>query len=32
MLKVFQRGAHELTTTMVAGSYEVTMIFPPAPG
>ena len=32
MLKVFQRGAHELTTTMVAGSYEVTMIFPPAAG
>jgi len=32
MLKVFQRGAHELTTTMVGGSYEVTMIFPPAAG
>ena len=32
MLKVFQRGAHELTSTLSAGSYEVTMIFPPATG
>jgi RimJ/RimL family protein N-acetyltransferase len=30
MLRVFQRGAHELTSTLSAGSYEVTMIFPPA--
>ena len=29
MLKVFQRGAHELTSTVSGGSYEVTMIFPP---
>ena len=31
MLRVFQRGAHELTSTMAGGSYEVTMIFPPGP-
>jgi acyl-CoA hydrolase/RimJ/RimL family protein N-acetyltransferase len=30
MLRVFQRGAHELTSTIAGGSYEVTMMFSPS--
>jgi hypothetical protein len=28
MLRVFMRGEHETTSTVAAGSYEVTMLFP----
>jgi hypothetical protein len=30
MLRVFQRGDHELTSVVSGGNYEVTMIFRPA--
>jgi hypothetical protein len=32
MLRVFQRGSHDLRITTSAGVHEVTMIFPPASG